>query len=263
MTTWLDLQNAYGTEPHNLIQFALEWYHIPEHIRNIVFNYYNQLFICVKTKEWTTDWIQCCIGVFQGCPLSCILFLAIFNLCLDLLDQSSHLGYCMSKSDITSSAKAYADDLTLIAKNPEGYQQLISVVDDFLKWTRTMKAKPVKCKSHAMKKFVPSKQQKQDGHMTLYVAYDPQLEIDGKQITYIHSQPIRFLGKRIYKDLKDGDIRQMVNQKLLSMLNTTEKSQLSGIMKLWVYNNDMTWEFTIYNFQKHTSKTWRLPVPNT
>ena len=100
-----------------------------------------------------------------------------------------------------------------------------------------------------MKKFVPSKKQKQDGHMTQYVAYDPQLEIGGKQITNIHSQPIRFLGKLIYKDLKDNDIRQMVNQRLLSMLNTTEKSQLTGIMKLWIYNNaiipKMTWEFAI------------------
>ena len=50
-----------------------------------------------------------------------------------------------------------------------------------------MKAKPVKCKLHAMKKFVPSKKQKQDGHKTQYVAYDPQLEIDGKQIAYPQS----------------------------------------------------------------------------
>ena len=28
VATWLDLQNAYGTVPPNLIQFALEWYHI-------------------------------------------------------------------------------------------------------------------------------------------------------------------------------------------------------------------------------------------
>ena len=121
VTTWLDLQNACGTVPHNLIQFALEWYHITEHIRKIifnyfnqlficvktiflmcsviwyhsrvncitehirkiVFNYYNQLFICVKTKEWTTNWIQCCIGVFQVWPIINYRA-AVFNLCLDL-----------------------------------------------------------------------------------------------------------------------------------------------------------------------------------
>ena len=156
---------------------------------------------------------------FPGLPIILHLFLAVFNPCLDLLDQSSHLGYCISKSDITSSAKAYADDLTLIVKNQEGCQQLINTVDDFLKRTRTMKAKPLKCKSHAMKKFVPSQKQKQDGHTTQYVAYEPQLEIDGKQITYIHSQPIRFLGKVHLQrpegrcHLTDGQPETVVNAK--------------------------------------------------
>ncbi len=66
LTTWLDLQNAYGSVRHNLIQFALEWYHVPEHI---VFNYYDEQFIRAKTKEWTTDWMQCLVGVFPMMPV--------------------------------------------------------------------------------------------------------------------------------------------------------------------------------------------------
>ena len=34
VVSWVDLANAYGSVPHNLIQFALEWYHVPECIRN-------------------------------------------------------------------------------------------------------------------------------------------------------------------------------------------------------------------------------------
>ena len=64
MTTWLDLQNAYVTVPHNLIQFALELYHVPENIRRMNFKYYDESYIRVKTKEWTTDWIHCGIRVF-------------------------------------------------------------------------------------------------------------------------------------------------------------------------------------------------------
>ena len=55
VTTRQDLQNAYGTVPHNLFQFALEWFHVLEHIRKIIFNYYDELFIRVKTEEWITD----------------------------------------------------------------------------------------------------------------------------------------------------------------------------------------------------------------
>ena len=89
--------------------------------------------------------------------------------------------------------------------------------------------------------------------MTRYVAYNLLLEKHGKQIAYIDSQPIlRYLGKLSYKDLKDDDMRQIVNQKLLSMLNINEKSQLTEIMQMWIYNNatipKITWEVTIYNF---------------
>jgi hypothetical protein len=144
------------------------------------------------------------------------------------------------------------DDLTLIAKNPQDCQRLLNVVNDFLKWTRTMKAKPTKCRSHAMKRYVPNRIQRQEGHKIQYVAYDPKLSINGDEIVYIHSQPMRFLGKLIFKDLKDDVIRQSVKKKLTDMLKTTDQSQLNGIMKLWVYNNmiipKMTWEFTVYNF---------------
>ena len=95
----------------------------------MIFKYYDESYIRVETKEWTTDWIHCGIGVFQGCPLSCILFLAVFNLCLNLLDEYSQLGYCMSNSTIRSSAKAYADDLTLIARSPEDCQKLVNYLD--------------------------------------------------------------------------------------------------------------------------------------
>ena len=102
-----------------------------------------------------------------------------------------------------------------------------------------------------MKKVVPNTEQKRRGHKTHYTAYDPQLTIDGQQIAYIHDQPMRFLGKLFYADLKDDGIRQMINQKLSSMLRTTDSSKLNGIMKMLIYNHviipKMTCEFTIYN----------------
>ena len=48
--TWLDLANAYGSVRHNLIQFALNWFHIPKLIQNIIFDYYKKICAFVKTK---------------------------------------------------------------------------------------------------------------------------------------------------------------------------------------------------------------------
>ena len=103
-----------------------------------------------------------------------------------------------------------------------------------------------------MKKFIPNSIQRREGQKTQYAAYDPKLTFGGGDIASIHSQPMRFLGKFIFTDLKDHAIRQSVKDKLAHMLKTTDKSQLNGIMKMWIYNNaiipKLTWEFIIHNF---------------
>ena len=58
--------------------------------------------------------------------------------------------------------------MTLPSKDQVGCQILINSVEDFLAWTRTMKAKPAKCGAHAMKNFIPDKKMRQEGHKTQY-----------------------------------------------------------------------------------------------
>lgn len=38
---WLDFANAYESIPHKLLESALTKYHIPEEIRNLILDYYN------------------------------------------------------------------------------------------------------------------------------------------------------------------------------------------------------------------------------
>ena len=153
VVAWLDLPNAYGSVAHNLIQFALEWYHVPANIRELIYHYYDELFVRVKTKQWNSDWFMSQIGLFQGCPLSVVLFLIVFNLLLDLLKTKQHLGYQLKNTEILQVQKAYADDLTLILKNEPGCEELLHLVETFLNWTRIMKAKPSKCRSLAMRRI--------------------------------------------------------------------------------------------------------------
>ena len=95
IVSWIDLANAYGSIMHNLIQFALEWYHVPVQIREIIFNYYECLCAKVVTKDWSTDFFPDDIGLFQGCVLSTILFDIVFNLLLDFIKPLDKLGYRM------------------------------------------------------------------------------------------------------------------------------------------------------------------------
>ena len=72
--SWIDLANAYGSVRHNLIQFALNWFHVPKLIQSLIFNYYNKLMAKVVTKERTSGFFLFDIGLFQDVwsPLSCL-----------------------------------------------------------------------------------------------------------------------------------------------------------------------------------------------
>jgi hypothetical protein len=41
---WVDLANAFGSVSHNLIQFALEWFHVPYSVRKLLLDYYKNLW---------------------------------------------------------------------------------------------------------------------------------------------------------------------------------------------------------------------------
>ena len=82
---WVDLMNAYGQVPHNLILYALRHYKFPEWIIEYMFKYYDELIVRVVTQNWNTYWILCMLGLFKGDPLSVALFLTVFNLLLDPL----------------------------------------------------------------------------------------------------------------------------------------------------------------------------------
>ena len=73
----------------------------------MIHNYYDELFVRVRTQKWTTDWFMFQIGLFQGCPLSVVLFLVVFNLLLDLLKTKQDLGYQLKNSNLKQMQKAY------------------------------------------------------------------------------------------------------------------------------------------------------------
>ena len=83
--SWIDLANAYGSVRHNLIQFALNWYHVPIEIQKLIFDYYEKLCAMVTANDWSTSFFLFDIGLFQGCVLSTILFDCVSQLLLDFL----------------------------------------------------------------------------------------------------------------------------------------------------------------------------------
>ena len=120
VVAWLDLANACGSVAYNLVQFALEWFNIPSVTRELIFNYYDELFVRVKTQEWTSDWFMHQIGLFQGCLLSVVLFLVVFNSPVRPSKDQTRQWLPVEKHRLKQSQKAYADDLTKILGSVDG-----------------------------------------------------------------------------------------------------------------------------------------------
>jgi len=268
VVSWIDLANAYGSVRHNLIQFALNWYHIPLFIQELIFDYYEKLCAMVITKEWTTGVFLFDIGLFQGCVLSTILFDCVFQLLIDFLKPTKKLGYTFKAApDITINTKAYADDLTLTAKNATDNQYICDKTNAWLEWSVTMKAKPNKCvtlgfmirkfhKNIKMEYFKPVTD-------TIYSPFDPGLKINGQPMRFIlnlnepdpfKAEHFKFLGRWIHYFLSEHKIKLKIWDTIMGDFCTVDQSLVNGFMKLWIYQfyllSHLSWPFLVYDFDR-------------
>ena len=77
---WLDLANAFGSVDHQLILLVLNHYHLDPVFINLVREFYSGLSVLVATKRWCTGRMPISIGIFQGDPLSVVIFNLVANM---------------------------------------------------------------------------------------------------------------------------------------------------------------------------------------
>jgi len=137
---WLDLANAYGTVPHQLIDFALKHHHVPEQIQNIVRSYYSDINMRFTTKNFTTSWIQLEKGTVTCCTVSVILFIAAMNLIMKAGDGKARGP--KTKSDIRLPPnRSFMDDLTITTESHIQARWILNALEDVVAWAR-MSTKP-------------------------------------------------------------------------------------------------------------------------
>ena len=281
---WIDLANAYGSVKHGLLQFMLNWYHVPKEIQELIFVYYENLRSKIFTEEFETDWFEVLIGVFQGCTLSTVLFNGVFQLLLDMIrEEAPEEWRWKSPNDEAFSIAqlAYADDLSIYRHDPGKVQKALRVLDAGLDWTMTMKAKPKKCVSYAMGLFrfgrgesgpktktwtCPQRgdvEVTQDGCVD-FDTYDPKLEIAGNICPYMAKEPdskgFKMLGMWVENDLTNKKLISRTEDKLKNMLRRTDAAKVTGPCKVWIYNSlilaKLSWEFITYDFGETRLAEW-------
>ena len=106
--------------------------------------------------------------------MSTILFDITFNLLLDYLKPLDKFGYAMKKPvSIQAMRKAYADDLAIITKKIEHNQKILNKISMWLSWSRTMRAKPSKCRALAASTFTAKTRMLKEPHSkSIYSTFD-------------------------------------------------------------------------------------------
>lgn len=145
---WLDLANAFGSVPHPHIFGCLRLLGLPEQMLDVVMDLYDGARTRTMTPEGPTDPVTIKSGVKQGCPLSPIIFnLAMEPMIRAVLEKQELHGYRINgpaPRGVTVNILAYADDLAIIAKNPDSLQSLLDVAVEVAEWCG-LQFKPQKC----------------------------------------------------------------------------------------------------------------------
>ena len=240
--SWIDLANAYGSVEHSLFQFSMEWYHVPDHFCEIIFNYYEGLMAAVMVKGVMTRWFRFMIGVFQGCTASTILFNVAFNTCFEHLNVlREECGYQFSKAPVKLLTTGYADDLGMATRATHSgsasanNQRVTDSLNVWLSWSRTMKAKPKKCIAMALvggKPVEPELKIESDGKSSSMARISDEI-YDGKA----RDPWFKFLGRYLIEELTEKKAKALLLEIVTEGGKLIDSRPLKGAQKVWIWDS--------------------------
>ena len=254
---WLDLANAYGAVPHLLIVKALRFYHVPEKIINIILKYFSEVYGRFSSKTVTSEWQQFEIGIFMGCVISVILFVLCMNLSHEYLKTRvpRSVEYIKEGTAIPP-LKLFMDDSCLTTAKMEDMQVLLDIFQEFVVWSR------FKLKSSKSRALVYQKGVTVDWVVDSVIPEDGQLglKLSGELIPNVSEKPIKFLGRWIRAEGKDGVIIKATHEDLITYLSRLDLSSLTGLQKCWGYQYmvlpKMKWPLAIYDIPISIVSRW-------
>ena len=231
---WLDLANAYGSIPHQLVDLTLERYHVPEKFRIILQHYFNNFKMRFNVDDYTTSWQRLEVGIVTGCTISVVLFSAAMNLIVKSAEKMSR-GPVLATGVRQPPTRAFMDDMTITAKSvPEG-RWMLEDIGELVQWAR-MKFKPAKSRSLVLKKGK--------------VQNRFRFKLGEEVIPTISEKPVKSLGKWFRDTLNDRDSVKEMKEKAREWTETIDKSGLPGKYKAWCYQHGILprilWPLLIY-----------------
>ena len=122
--TFFDLEDAFGSVPHALIDHTLRRNHFPQSLQSYFKQFYGNTQSKVITKNFQSEPFHFRRGVTQGDPMSPIIFILAFNPIIDFILKQEQFGYELNNKKVIT--LPYADDFCLVTTNMRVQLRLIS-----------------------------------------------------------------------------------------------------------------------------------------
>ncbi|XP_056127556.1 uncharacterized protein LOC130105540 [Rhinichthys klamathensis goyatoka] len=231
---WLDLANAYGSIPHRLVELALSRYHVPEKIRNLILDYYNNFSLRVSSGTSISEWHRLEKGIITGCTISVTLFALAMNMLVKSAEVECR-GPLSRSGTRQPPIRAFMDDLTVTTTTVPGCRWLLRGLEQLITWAR-MSFKPAKSRSLVLRKGK--------------VADQFRFMLGDTIIPSVSEKPVKSLGKLFTHNLKDTAARKGTSDDFDTWLSAVDKSGLPGRFKAWIYQHGilprLLWPLLIY-----------------
>ncbi len=235
--TWFDLADAFGSISHPLISYTLSRNQFPPEIISYINCLYSQLSASVITPSWSSSSFSMSQGVFQGDPLSPLIFILCFNPLLDFLKENSKFGYKFKNTSIIS--LPYADDFNLITTNKRTHQRLLTKICN-LATSMNLKLKPSKCCSLSIVSGSPKP--------------IPFTLSDSVTISTLFDKPHKYLGSVIGHSASSSAGFDFIHNKLSSILSNIDSTLIRSEYKLKVYTTfalpSLRFHLTVHDLTK-------------
>ena len=234
---WLDLANAYGSVPHKLIQFALRRYLVPEDWIDLIMAYYDGLWGRTTSSGISSDWMRYERGIFAGCTISVILFIAAFNVILEYVGNAPIEKFAMSNGSCIEILRGFMDDVSILTGSVPAARKALERTETVVAWAR-MSLKPSKSRSLVLQKgrcVNPSNE--------VFV-------VDGVAIPSLQDKSLRTLGRVYDTSISDRHCKAELEVKVVGGLKKLDRCHARGAMKLWALHHilleQVRWDLMVY-----------------